>query len=976
MKTFLDSVAADMLHKYGADLSRTAVVFPNKRASLFLNASLVAQSRQPVWAPTYITISDLFRAHSPLSVGDPLKLVADLHKSFCEVTGGSETLDHFFGWGQLLLADFDDLDKNMADATKVFANVRDLHELDDISYLTEEQTALLSRFFSNFNPDHNSELKRRFLALWCRFHDIYRKFNERLERQGLAYEGALYRRVATDEAVAFDHERYLFVGFNVVQPVEQRLFARLQKEGKARFYWDFDKYYMPRKGRGTADNEASRYVASYLEAFPNELDNRDPELYDNFAKAKNITYVNAPTETAQAHYIGKWLHDDPRRMADGNRTAIVLCDEKLLKTAIHCIPDEVGQVNITTGYPLSQSPFSSLLSKLLELRTQGYSVQSDKYRLKAVVSVLSHPYSTYISQGCGDLLMQVTDPPCFYLTPQQLMADEGLALLFGPLEQEPGQNLPHTLVQWTGRVLKAVAAGAGQDTTDPLFQESLFKTFTLVNRLEGLMASGDLVIDVPTLQRLLTQLLQTTSIPFHGEPAVGLQVMGVLETRNLDFDHVLLLSCNDGNMPKGVNDTSFIPYGIRKAYGLTTVDNKVAIYAYYFHRLLQRAGDVTIMYNGTASTSQTGEMSRFMLQLLVESPHPIRREQLRLGQETALFRAPEVEKNEATMGRLLRLFDLAQSRKPKDEALLTPTAINTYMRCPVRFFYKYACDLRELDDVADEDMAHRLFGNIFHTAAENIYTKLMGPGTRINREAIDAVLKTKVDVEMAVDAAFAKELFKAIQPGHRPEYNGLQLISREVIVAYLRRLLEIDRRLAPFDIVALEGAVAEEMEVEAGPLHFKTTVGGRIDRLDRVVVDGTECMRVIDYKTGHPAKGGMTTIEDVFSPDKLNNHSDYYLQTFVYSRIVRDSQKWDPEALPVSPALLFIQNAAGEGYDPTLKLGGKPVRDIQDYAAETNLLLKQKVAEMFDPGTPFAPTADAKTCQTCPYIGLCKFYCK
>lgn len=974
MKTFLDSVAADMLQKYGADLSRVAVVFPNKRASLFLNASLVEQSDKPVWAPTYITISDLFRAHTPLAVADPIKLVADLHKSFCEVTGGNETLDHFYGWGQLLLADFDDLDKNMADPAKVFANVRDIHELDDVSYLTEEQLAIISRFFSNFSEDHNSELKRRFLSLWCKFHDIYRAFNERLERQGLAYEGALYRRVATDETVSFRFDRYLFVGFNVLQQVEQRLFARLQKQGRAAFYWDFDQYYMPTKGR--PDNEAGHYVASYLQAFPNELDNTDAELYANFAQKKSITYINAPTESAQAHYISKWLRDNPQRIADGKRTAIVLCDEKLLKTAIHCLPDEVAQVNITTGYPLSQSPFSSFMAKLIELRTQGYSVSSGKFRLKAVVSVLSHPYSSYVSGGCSELLMQITDPPCFYPTSQQLAVDEGLKLLFGPLAQVAGQTFPAALIHWLGQVLKAVAAGVGKETaTDPLFQESLFKTYTLVNRLDGLMAQGDLEVDAVTLQRLLTQLIQSTSIPFHGEPAVGLQVMGVLETRNLDFDHVLLLSCNDGNMPRGVGDTSFIPYGIRKAYGLTTVDNKVAIYAYYFHRLLQRATDVTIAYNGTASNSQTGEMSRFMQQMLVESPHAIRRERLRLGQDTTLFRAKEIEKNDATIGRLLRRFDLAQSHKKPGESLLTPTAINTYMRCPVRFFYKYACDLRELDDVADEDMAHRVFGNVFHAAAEIVYKKMMGQGTRITTEALDAVLKTKVDVELAVDEAFAKELFKVNQPGHRPEYNGLQLISREVIVAYLRRLLEIDRRLAPFDIVALEGDVAEEMEVDAGTLHFKTTVGGRIDRLDRVTVGGVDCIRVIDYKTGMASRYDLKSIEDVFSPDKLDKHSDYYLQTFVYSRIVRDSAKYNPKDLPVSPALLFIQNAVGEGYDPTLTLDKTPVRDIRRYDTEMRQLLKEKVEEIFNPAEPFMPTQDGDACATCPYVGLCKFFC-
>ena len=244
MKSFLEYVAHDVLEKYGHDLSRLAMVFPNKRASLFFNEHLARLAGRPVWSPAYITISDLFRSHSTLQTGDPIKLVCDLHKCFVQVTGIQESLDHFYGWGQVLLADFDDIDKNMADASKVFANLRDLHELDDVSYLTEEQKAIIRKFFGNFSDEQQSELKQRFLKLWSHFIDIYHSYNDYLEQQGLAYEGALYKKVATDETVTFEHDAYLFVGFNLIQPVEQLLFRRLKKEGKARFYWDFDHYYL------------------------------------------------------------------------------------------------------------------------------------------------------------------------------------------------------------------------------------------------------------------------------------------------------------------------------------------------------------------------------------------------------------------------------------------------------------------------------------------------------------------------------------------------------------------------------------------------------------------------------------------------------------------------------------------------------------------------------------------------------------
>ena len=286
MKNFLEYVAEDIIRKYGTDLSRTAIVFPNKRASLFLNEHLARLAGHPLWSPAYITISELFRQQTTLQVADPIKLVCDLHQSFCQETGSTETLDKFYGWGQLLISDFDDIDKNMADADRVFANLRDIHELDDLSFLTEEQRQLLRHFFSHFTEEHETELKQRFLNLWSHFADIYHDFNKRLTEQGLAYEGALYRQVCcqamtTNIAEHFPYDRYLFVGFNLLQKVEQQLFSFLQKEGKAKFYWDFDHYYMQH-------HEAGRYIARYLEYFPNELDSTDADIYRQFSQPASI----------------------------------------------------------------------------------------------------------------------------------------------------------------------------------------------------------------------------------------------------------------------------------------------------------------------------------------------------------------------------------------------------------------------------------------------------------------------------------------------------------------------------------------------------------------------------------------------------------------------------------------------------------------------------------------------------------------
>lgn len=935
MKSFLEHVAEDIVRKYGTNLSRIAVVFPNKRASLFLNDHLARQVDQPIWSPSYTTISDLFRQQSQRTVADPIKLVCDLHKSYIQQTGTNSTLDMFYGWGQLLLSDFDDIDKNMADADKVFANLRDIHELDDVSYLTEEQKQVIRQFFSNFSEEHNSLLKERFMSLWSHMGDIYHDFNSRLAEQQLAYEGALYREVIDkvyqepdrSEGI-FHYDMYLFVGFNMVQRVEQRLFTFLKQQGKARFYWDFDRYYM-------TDNEAGHYIGQYLEDFPNELNIDNDDIFNCFSKKRNVNLVAAPTENIQARYVDKWLNDN-NRISDGRQTAIVLCNEGLLQTVVHCLPDEVEKVNITTGYPLAQTPIAALINQLIELRTNGYDTKRNRFRQRQKNALLRHPYIKQLD-------------------------DDINALIFTPISTErPTQNAQ--LLQWLCSIIQTVAKKTS--TNDPLFQESVFRAYTLINRLAGLVDSGDLQVDIITLQRLVGQLIQTTSIPYHGEPAEGLQVMGVLETRNLDFRHVLLLSCSEGNMPKGISDTSFIPYNIRKAYGLTTIDNKVAIYSYYFHRLLQRAEDITIAYNNATIDNQRGEMSRFLLQLMVESPHHFTHHTLQAGQSFTSFSPKTVEKTPDIITALKKRFSTTENSG--SAPLLTPTAINRYMRCPLIFYYNYVCNLREPNITNDDDIIdNRIFGNIFHEASRLIYTKLMQRSRTITAADLEQLLKTKVDIVRAVDYAIRTELFQIRDPqaDFKMELNGLQLINREVIIHYLQQLIDIDRQLTPFTIINLEGDVVATLKTD----YLTTTIGGRIDRLDMIHDVQGEHIRVIDYKTGSFNPRPLNDVDAIFSQDSLKNHSDYYLQTLLYALIVKKQH----QDKPVAPALLFIQHAGKDNYNPILKFGKDAIDDVAPYTDRFRQLLLEVVNKMFDPSEPFVPTTDRDRCSNCPYKNLC-----
>lgn len=982
MKAFLKIVAKDMLEKYGTDMSDIAVVFPNKRASLFLNNYLAQLAHKPIWTPTYITISDLFRRHSDLKVADPIKSICDLHKTFVKCTGIDETLDHFYGWGQLLLADFDDVDKNMVDAKQLFANLSDIHELDDVSYLTDYQKEMIRKFFSNFSDDHNSELKKRFLQLWCHFYDIYTEFNQRMTEQGLAYEGALYRSVVSNESIEFRHKKYLFVGFNMMQVVELNLLNRLKKQGKAAFYWDYDQYYMD------GNNEAGHYIRQYLPYYPNELaDYPQQEIYNNMTKNKDITYISAPTENIQARYVNSWLKENGRYKM-GRNVAIVLSDESLLQSVIHSLPQEVGSINITIGYPLQQTPFYSLIQQLIQLQGIGHPKQGDTYRLHYVLIALRHPYTRYISEKYTELLAKLDEQKRFYPSREflSLDGDEGLTLLFRNLEEATASQDEYNrkLITYLLDVLRTIGTHA-KELNDPLFHESLYRTYTLLNRLQDLIIAGDLQVDIITLERLIQQLIQTTSIPFHGEPAEGIQVMGVLETRNLDFDHILILSCNEGKLPKGVNDSSFIPYSLRKAYGLTTVENKVAIFAYYFHSMLQRAHDITLTYNNATEDGQSGEMSRFMLQMMVESQHSIKRKTLVAGQKPLRPAYSDAQKTDEVMAVLDNI------------KMITPTFLNTYQRCQKQFYYKYVKGLLEPDEIDEDEVDNKIFGNIFHRAAELFYytfaskdniatddqgkQRLIRPIV-ITADNLDHALKDTSLVYRLVDQAFREELFKVSSSDYHPKYNGLQLINKEVIASYLRQLITIDRRQVPFTIIGMEIVVSTTLGVATARGQKLFRIGGFIDRLDSVAASGNpsalgnlaERIRVIDYKTGRSRTSHPKDIEEVFStqPLAIGKHNDYYLQAILYSLIVKNDRRYNPAQEPVSPGLLFIQNAGADDYDPTLKLGKELLTDVAPLETEFTDHLRSLLADIYDPALPLKPTEDKKRCVFCPYAALCK----
>lgn len=955
MQTFLQIVAHDLYSKIGNDLSRTVLVFPNKRANLFFNEYLAGESKQPIWAPAAMSISDLFQKLSSQKAGDPIRLVCELYKVFKEETQSHETLDDFYFWGELLISDFDDVDKNLVDADKLFANLQDLKDLTEhYDFLDKEQEEAIRQFFQNFSIERRTELKERFISLWDKLGTIYHRYRKNLTELGIAYEGMLYRNVIEQlDTDRLRYDKYIFVGFNVLNKVEHRFFKLLHEAGKAMFYWDYDLFYT----RQIPKHEAGEFLKRNLSDFPNEL----PEsCFDSFRAPKKIRYISASTENAQARFLPEWIRsiaNDSSSPTVEKENAIVLCNETLLLPVLHSIPQEVKNVNITMGFPLAQTPVYSFIHAAMELQTNGYRTDTGRFAYEAVSTMLKHPYTRQLSVHADALEEELTRTNRFYPLPSELKRDDFLANLFTP------RNGIKALCDYLVGLIKDISTlyrkeGEYDDIFNQLYRESLFQSHLRINRLYSLIESGELNVRTDTLRRLISKVLTSSNIPFHGEPAIGMQVMGVLETRNLDFRNLVMLSLNEGQLPKSSGESSFIPYNLRKAFGMTTIEHKNAVYAYYFYRLIQRAENITLLYNTSSDGLNRGEESRFMLQLLVEGPHEIVREYLEAGQSPKSTQEIRIEKTPEVLQRLRRAYD---SSRPKP-IIMSPSALNAYLDCRLRFYFRYVAGLSAPDEVSAE-IDSALFGTIFHLSAQLAYLDLTTNSKTIRKEDLERILRDERKLQGYVDRAFKQELFK-VGPEEKPEYNGVQLINSKVIVSYLKQLLRNDLQYAPFEMIAMEKQVSEEVTLRIDEEQFTLRLGGTIDRLD--AKDGT--LRIVDYKTGGSPKT-PANIEQLFTPS--DTRPNYIFQTFLYAAIMSRKQ-----SLMVAPALLYIHRAASENYSPVIEMGEPrkpkiPVNNFAFFEDEFRERLQVLLEEIFDKNEPFTQTEERKKCSYCDFKSIC-----
>ncbi len=950
MTPFLKSVAEFLQQTYKSDLQDVCLVFPNRRAGMFFSRYLAEYIDKPIWMPQVRSIAELMRELSGLQPADSLTLVFNLYQVYTAEKKTNETFDEFYYWGEMLLNDFDDIDKYLADPKQLFQNLSDLKEIDKQFTLPDEQIKVIREFWTNIKLHEASPLKDDFVSVWMILFDVYKNFRQMLQTKGLAYEGMMCRQVIdnihADKHIKTPFKRYAVIGFNALNECEKEFFKFLQKNKLVDFFWDYDDYYVENEW-----HEAGYFIRKNLTQFPQAWPTQPQK---SLSAPKNIKIIAVPSDIGQAKLISTALQNmnvDSSKMAD---TAIVLTDEPLLIPVLSSLPTDVAEVNVTLGYPFRYTPVYSFFEALIALQknVKQFKDGSNRFYHRDARALLNHPY---VQKICGTeankLLTYILQYNRVFLTVEEVSKHEYLSQLFS-ITKSAGEVLNY-LTEIGAKTARLVLEDTGNKNEANFHSEYWFTFITSVNRLSDLLKAEKIPLEIPTLIRVLRKMTSALSIPFKGEPLAGLQVLGVLETRSLDFSNIILLSANEGVLPKSDAANTFIPYNLRKGFGLPTIEHQDAVYAYYFYRLMQRAQNVTIMYNSQGG-HKAREMSRFIYQLKYEPAFKV--EELSLNFRVSLTdeKGIVIEKTPEVMNALGRF-----TNAEKTTNVLTPTALNAYLECSLRFYFRYVAKIYEKEEVT-EDIEGSMFGKLLHKAMEEIYGKYLK--TNMTKEIFDQLIANKPHIEAVILKAFAVEFFK--KPNDTPQLHGKSLVVKEVLRKYIIRILEVDRILAPLTPLAFEAAFATIIPIGENEKIVSVKVGGKIDRIDKT---GNE-IRVIDYKTG-PVSMDFINVEGLFS-DKPNMQSKEALQILLYAFIVSEHANY--KNLPISPSIYSMREIFKPTFDSRICHGKKQYIDsIYEVKDEYEAGLKRLLAEIYNPKIAFAKVDDKKVCEYCDYKAIC-----
>ncbi|GHM98735.1 hypothetical protein WSM22_02250 [Cytophagales bacterium WSM2-2] len=943
MKAFLFELAEEIYQSH-TDLSKVTVVFPNRRASLYFRKYLSDLIDKPVFSPRLLTFEDFVAGYSDLRVPDKLDLVFSLYQSYQELMKTeSESFDQFFMWGEMLLKDFDEADRYMVDAKVLFADLSHLKELDSgLDYLSDEQKEFLQNFWQGFDEGQSAN-KKKFIDVWRRLYPLYKEFNEKLLNEGLAYEGGLHRSLADavlNGKIKFNYsvsEKELwFAGFNALTKAEEKIIAQLVSQGMAQVRWDTDQYYL-----NDVKQEAGRFLREYKQdlVFGKTFLSDFP---DHFRQNKNVELFGAAQPMGQVKLLAQILESRLKEGMVPEETVVILADEKLLMPVLHSIAPVTEKFNVTMGFPLASAPVYNLIELLVDLQI---SFRKDHFLFSAAQPVLAHPYVVAAEAALSHHKLKEIVKHNWVFIPLEFLASEVElhAVIFRKAEK---------ITQYILEVLQAVML---VPTLDQLDKEYLIRSIQLLNRLD--VVWGNEKTDNPAQRlksflRLFRQYAKGEKIPFTGEPLKGVQVMGVLESRNLDFKNIFVLSLNEGIFPSAVKQGSYIPFSIRKAYGLPTPEHQGAIYAYLFYRALQRSENVFLFYNSEPDVLGQGEMSRYLQQVIYESGLEIKENVLHNVIQPRGQSAIVIQKNEQVLRALAKLNEgNLRSRG------LSPSALNTYIECQLRFYFQYVARIREAYKV-EEEIDPRTLGNLLHTVMEQFYKRVLDKKKNkiIDADDFDG-LPGRID--KLIDEAFIKTYH--LDSRLEVTYEGQRVVVREVVRKFAKQILEYDKIRAPFKIEALEqNGWLYNIKISHAPGF--ASLGGTIDRIDS---KGDE-VRVIDYKTGKDELD-FRNVASLFSREGSRNKAAF--QTLLYALLYKNNNA--STGSRIVPGLINRNNLFDDEFHFGLKMDKQLLADATPLFAEFEGHLQDLLEEIFDPAQTFIQTKKEDTCKLCPYKEIC-----
>jgi hypothetical protein len=955
MDRFLSQCAKYIINKHSSELHDICIVFPNRRAGVFFISYLQKELSGTVIAPCITQVNELFQEHSDLWPGERLQLISHLYKIFREHTETSESFDDFYYWGEVLLSDFNDIDSYLIEAEDIFTNVSDLKEIDSLFYyLTPEQKEAIARFWGCMVGTEKRLNQKNFTELWNKLYPVYRDYKKFLYKKGLAYSGMIYREVVEKlgkRDFQFRYKKYYFAGLNALNSCEKALFEYLKQNDKAEFLWDYHPLYL-----NDNSNEAGKFIRENLNKFPPPEDFNFS--FDSFGGPGVIKIVSVSSNYGQAQQIPRFIEDIHYGKDENfDSTAVIIADESLLFPALGALPADIKTVNVTMGYPVKNSVvfgFLILLVNLLKNRKVKNNSQAVAY-YRYVTNILNHQLLENIeSDNKNKFLKRIRNDNTLEINLSEIDFSHVHKLIF---------SLPEKVGEFSSYFLDVLASLYNQvtnaETGNQLIKEMLYSLYVALGKLKILVYNVCIEqgseITENIYFRLFEQFLGHLSVPFEGEPLKGIQVMGILETRCLDFSNIIVLGFNENKWPDTNMAPSFIPYNIRKGFNMPGIDEQDAMYAYYFYRLMSRAENITLTYSTLKDGISTGELSRYGYQLLYDSNFIVKTQNLdySFANEPLL---PVTVPNKSLYTE--QFLENNSQLKP-----LSPTAINTFLHCTLQFYFRYILKLPDPQEMKDE-IDSPVFGNIFHQTIESLYKPFVGQ--RVKESDLKNILNDKNLIEMEILDAVGKHYLKGVtSSGKTIEPRGKSILIFENIKIFLKRLISIDMQLTPFDLLSLEKSYHTKINIETGNGPADLFIGGKIDRIDQV--DGN--IRILDYKTGYVDSLSFNTVDELFVKENEKPKKEI-LQALLYSYILKNNMG---SQYSYNPVIYSLRRLFNDTFSPGIMYGKENV-NIQEIEVEFISKLKEVVSEIFSSDLKFSQTTDVKYCRYCAYNKICMRY--